>query len=329
MIITGATISGATIYDTINTGLYSFSTFTFTNGNASGNVGPTLSGVLNSYDTVTNTWLTSTSYFNVIDGIQYWTVPRTGTYTVEAWGANGAATSNTKVGKGAYVKGDFVLTEGEIIRIGVGQQGVGNVTTVDYPGGGGTFVVRSPFNSNASILTIAGGGGGVAAVASGNIMGAAGAITTWGNAGVISGGSVVAGQNGNGAGSSNQTVQGGAGFFTNGFNLTGTEFPQNDLSRPRSFTNAQPLLGGAITWSGATLPSKNGGFGGGGATNRNGVHASGGGGGYSGGSGGYNGSPGYYGGGGGSYNNGTNQVMQSNVRLGHGLVTITYVSSAT
>lgn len=321
--------SGITISSEVSGALYPFTAFTFTNGNATGNIGPTLSGVLNSYDTITNSWLNNTSYFNVTSGIQYWTVPQTGTYTIESWGANGAASSNAKVGRGAYVKGTFTLTQGEIIRIGVGQQGMGNITRKDYPGGGGTFVVRSPFNSNASILTIAGGGGGVASDAPANISLSFGAITTWGN---TSGDGKIGGSSGNGTGSLNQTVQGGAGFFTNGYNLDGVTYKINDVSPPRSFTNASPLLGGYLYWSGTTTsPGLPGGFGGGGGTDRfqppnTSINALGGGGGYSGGAGAY--STGYVGGGGGSYNTGTSQTMTSNVRLGNGIVTITFVSSA-
>jgi hypothetical protein len=300
--------------------------FNFTNAGATGNVGPTLAGALSSYNTASNTWLNNTSYYNVISGVQYWTVPSTGSYVIETWGANGAASSDTRVGKGAYVKGTFTLTQGEIIRIGVGQQGLGNVSRKDYPGGGGSFVVRSTFDSNASILTIAGGGGGVSADIVSNISLAGGAITTWGNA---SGDGKAGGTSGNGTGSLNQTVQGGAGFFTNGYVLDGVASAANDVSRPRSFTNASPLLGGYVYWSGSGVsPGLPGGFGGGGGTDRfqppnTTINAMGGGGGYSGGAGGY--STAYVGGGGGSYNTGTNQTMTSNVRLGHGQVTITKI----
>lgn len=323
----GITITSGVQFTSELTGLYPFSSFTFTNGNAAGMSGPTLSGVLNSYDTATNTWLNNSSYFNVVNGVQYWTVPKTGIYNIEAWGANGGAKSNTLVGKGAYIKGTFTLTQNEIIRIAVGQQGQGNVTRREYSGGGGTFVVRSPFNSNASILTIAGGGGGLgdSAGAGSNIRAAAGAVTTNGN----TTNSRAGGTNGNGAGSTNQTVQGGAGFLTNGFNFDGVTYLSNDVSQPRSFINASPVMGGNVKWAGSTGLPMYGGFGGGGATNRaqgaTYVSASGGGGGYSGGAGGY--SPDVCAGGGGSYNTGTDQTNTSNVRLGNGLVTITFVSS--
>jgi small nuclear ribonucleoprotein (snRNP)-like protein len=325
--------SGITIGSGINitseiSGLYPFTTFTFTNANAIGNVGPTLAGTLNSYDTITNTWLSNSTFYNVINGVQQWTVPLTGSYIIEAWGANGAGSGNA-VGKGAYVKGTFTLNLGEVIQIAVGQQGRGNVYRKDYPGGGGSFVVRSPYNSNASILAIAGGGGGASPQAlGGNITGAAGAITTWGN---VSGSWPFSGNSGNGAGSSNQTVQGGAGFFTNGFVYDNVTYRINDLSQPRSFTNASPVLGGYVYWSGTSgSPGLPGGFGGGGGTDRfqpsgGFVDAMGGGGGYSGGAGGY--SVPYYAGGGGSYNTGTSQTMTSNVMLGNGQVKITYIGS--
>jgi len=70
--------------------LYAFSTFTFTNANTSGRTGPNLSTLLANYNTVTNPWLSNASNFTASNGIQTWTVPTTGTYTIVAKGAQGA-----------------------------------------------------------------------------------------------------------------------------------------------------------------------------------------------------------------------------------------------
>ena len=54
-------------------------------------------------------------------------------------------------GLGARIKGEFQLEEDDVIKIVVGQQGglAGNNYTSS--GGGGTYVIKSPYNSNASI----------------------------------------------------------------------------------------------------------------------------------------------------------------------------------
>ena len=68
-------------------GLYSFSSHTFTNCGETGRQGPTLAECKSSYD---NVWENDTDLFNVVtQGIQEWTVPITGTYRIEASGAQG------------------------------------------------------------------------------------------------------------------------------------------------------------------------------------------------------------------------------------------------
>ncbi len=320
MIISGTTIKNITVTDI--SALYSFTAFTFTNGPATGNTGPNLSQSLSSYDTATNTWLNDTQYFNVTNGIQLWTVPATGNYTIEAYGASGGFGVNTRVGKGAYIKGQFALTQGDKIKILVGQAGSANASIrQEYAGGGGTFVVKNTAGTptTSDIYVIAGGGGGVGNTAS-SYANAAGSINANGNASTTSS---AFGTSGNGGQSSNQTVQGGAGFSGNG---TNGSIAGNDTPPAQAFIFGGN--GGNIKWAGSTDTAILGGFGGGGSTNRwqnpTAVAAMGGGGGYSGGAGGY-GSNTYNGGGGGSYNNGINQTNTSNVRLGNGSVIITRV----
>ena len=139
--------------------LYSFSSHTFTNCGKTGASGPTLTECRSSYS---SSWTDSTSYFNVTgsyNGIQQWKVPKTGTYTIDAYGAKAGDGGGQTGGYGARIHGTVSLTQGDWIHILVGQKGS------DYSscssGGGGTFVIKSPYNSNASILIIAGGGGGV------------------------------------------------------------------------------------------------------------------------------------------------------------------------
>lgn len=101
---------------------------------------------------------------SIAGGVQLWTVPYTGTYRIKAWGAQGGRNSSAQGGGGAYLQGDFPLTEGEIIKILIGSPGGDNgKESCDTGGGGGTYVIRSPYNTENSILLIAAGGGGASA----------------------------------------------------------------------------------------------------------------------------------------------------------------------
>ena len=58
--------------------------------------------------------------------ITSWTVPSTGTYSIEAWGAQGGTGDSTHVGgKGARMKGDFALTAGTVLKkLGISPENV-------------------------------------------------------------------------------------------------------------------------------------------------------------------------------------------------------------
>jgi hypothetical protein len=233
--------------------LYFFDSFTFNNASATGRYGPSLSSLLSSYNTSTYTWLSDTNYFNSTDGIQLWTVPKTGTYRITAVGAIGgrARYANDIGGKGAIMQGDFNLTLNQKIKILVGQRGN---TDFSYfyggSGGGGTFVVNNTVGiaSTSDILVIAGGGGGHGEN-SGNTPGLANATISDPAVGGATGG------NGNG----------GGGFLTDGGN---------------SQIYGKSFLNGGTGGSGANNNGFDGSFGGGGAS------SSANGGGYSGGYGG-------------------------------------------
>jgi hypothetical protein len=255
--------------------LYAFTLATFTPGSQTGPTGPSLATAQAGL-TITGdqTWKTNAAYFDVVNGIQIWTVAASGTYRITANGARGGQSYNwgPQGGLGASMRGDFVLNGGDKLKILVGQQGDGN--TYDGGGGGGSFVTQ--FDNTP--LIIAGGGGGGAPSGYSGSGGIAGRITTtasgtsWGSAG----------SNGSGGGNSG-AASGGGGLTGNGAGQwAGT-----------SFTN-----GGAGGGNQAR-----GGFGGGGGGG--GTNGAGGGGGYSGGGASV---WSYEGGGGGSYNLGTNQV---------------------
>ena len=158
------TIQPTTIQPTTirSLGLYPFTTHTFTNADATGQYGPTLSAVRSAYSSASWAQDTTNNYLNMTtQGIQLWTVPVTGSYTIDAYGAGTAS-----AGKGGRIKGDFILNKGDIISIVCGQCSIGstgyafkNMNWWAEGGGGGTYVcVGSRIKSN--ILCVAGGGGG-------------------------------------------------------------------------------------------------------------------------------------------------------------------------
>ncbi len=273
---------------TINSGLFDFTSHTFTNCGQTGHTGPSLSSCRSTY---TTTWDENPSFFNMsTNGIQRWTVPITGNYRITAAGAEGGGESDG--GQGAIMAGTFSLTEGDIIQIAVGQMGLAETYEGNSAGGGGggSFVVTS----SGTAMIVAGGGGG--AGAPGNVGG--NAITTQtgthtGSAG--NGGSVAEGNS-------------GAGFTGNG--LLGAH---GGTAIAYSFVNG--CVGGIGDSDGGT---GYGGFGGGGG---DGHYDGGGGGGYSGGDSGNNTIQGY---GAGSYNSGTDQSNTVG-NTGHGYVTVEFL----
>ena len=245
----------------IKNSLYEFTTHTFTNAGATGRTGPILDAVRRAYNTASWAQDTTNKYLNMEkQGIQLWTVPETGNYTIRAKGAAGL---DTRGGKGRDIQLTTSLVKGEVIQILVGQQGTDANNTNFSSGGGGTFVVRG----TDTPIIVAGGGGG-----QGDLMAYPGqepfsdaSITTAGKGTPYGwygggGGGIPIGGGGDG------TQQGGGG----GFNINNSPQPRGGVS----FTS------GGFGGRGAKV----GGFGGGGANMY--MLGGGGGGGYSGGGGG-------------------------------------------
>jgi len=271
-----------------------FTTATFTNSGAIGRFGPTQAQLNISYvGTEIEGKVTSTN------GVQLWTVPKTGKYRIETYGAKGyGGTFNT----GAIMKGDVLLTKGTQLKILVGQMGQ------FLGGGGGTFVSTQ---DNTPIM-IAGGGG-----AYGNTDGSPATTSINGSDGFNNIGS--GGVNGN----AGIRAYGGAGFTGN---------PTGDINVAKSFINGG--IGGFVSSRGSY-----GGFGGGAAGDSEigmklpegypiAYFMGGGGGGYSGGGGGSHltgNTYGCFGGGGGSYNTGTNPV-NSVGNADQGKVIVTFIN---
>ena len=98
------------------------------------------------------------------NGIQIWSVPVTGRYIIEAFGASGANGTDLNQSKwrigglGAKMEGTFTLAKGTKLKILIDQEGHRSADFSDRPGsgGGGTFVTLL----YDTPLIIAGGGGG-------------------------------------------------------------------------------------------------------------------------------------------------------------------------
>ena len=121
-------------------------TYSFTNAGATGCVGPTQAQVNSAYAaTNLNGFVTSNN------GIQTFTIPFTGVYRIQTWGAQGGCGG----GLGAFAQGDFTLNAGQVVLVLVGQSGIVAPNQVGNGGGGGSYVAISPNTP----LCIAGGGG--------------------------------------------------------------------------------------------------------------------------------------------------------------------------
>lgn len=282
--------------------------YTFSNCGATGQDGPEPGDIASEYAGTSLEGMVT-----VVDGIQYWTVPSSGPYSIEVFGAEGGDDG----GLGARMYGEFELTVGDELKIIVGQMG-GTTDGLHGSGGGGSFVADTDNNP----IIIAGGGGGHGKGSPGITVESDGSefedgqtLPTSGSpAGSEGGGgAAAAGAYGGdadtpGADSPSSTwSSGGGGFYTNGGACTTGTVPGG-----RAFVNGG--RGGDAAASGTLSP---GGFGGGGGAGDRGA----GGGGYSGGGGGHSNNDG--GGGGGSYNSGTSQDNESGAHSGHGMVIIT------
>jgi alpha-tubulin suppressor-like RCC1 family protein len=301
--------AGVITYDTSNlfnipllstvSALYAFTTHTFTNASVTGRFGPTLFHCRNAYSTVIWTQDTANNYLNMTtQGIQLWTVPATGSYTITCAGAKGGSTDRFTGGQGITMSGTFTLTKGEIIKIAVGQ--IGGSYAFTGGGGGGSFVSKS----DNTPLIVAGGGGG-AGDSGGNGYNAS-TLTS----GTIGHSGYAAGVDGYGSTSTDNGGwgQSGAGFYGDG-NGRNTSASWGSGEVAKAFVNGATGAQENGTSATSSCNGAPGGFGGGGSGACNG---GGGGGGYSGGGAG--------GGGGGSFNSG---ASQSNGTLNNGVGYVT------
>lgn len=272
----------------------------FSSCSATGYAGPTQSDCDTDY-----TGTTLESEVTVSAGVQTWTVPTTGTYLIEAYGAQGASGDSSYVGGlGAYMSGEFSLTAGDVLTILVGQEGEGQSSGSNGGGGGGSFVL----NSSGTALLVAGGGGGTRTSVSDN--GCDARIDQYGGTG--SGGSTT------GDCSASSITIGEGGEVSSVSWGSGGAGVNGDGEADYTSGGGQAIVdggeGGDGSSAGGCGDTADGGFGGGGSGR--GCYGGGGGGGYTGGDGGR------VAGGGGSYNSGSNQSNTAGVQSGDGEVSI-------
>jgi len=150
------------------------------------------------------------------NNFQYYTVPASGWYFLDASGGQGGAASNNshQGGKGARMQGYVQLQAGDVLKIAVGGQGGTGTTATGSAGaniaggggGGGSSIVKVNGTTLLPLL-IAGGGGGAAA----NSDGLPGLASQ-------SGGGSGGGYNGTGGGIGSNKFggAGGAGYYSIG-----------------------------------------------------------------------------------------------------------------
>lgn len=117
----------------------------------------TISDYLANYDTSTNPWLSDTNFYSLVRaGFQKFTIPADGDYRFTVAGTAGADSSGqiqgNNQGRGAIMRAEFALTEGDYVQIVVAKQ-----TDWQGSGGGASFVSDSSNNP----LIVAGGGGSI------------------------------------------------------------------------------------------------------------------------------------------------------------------------
>lgn len=150
----------------VGDGLYEFTSFTFTAAGLFGNTGPTKATLLSSYNTTTYPWLNDTNYYDMTtQGIQEWTVPKSGTYRINMLGATGGIHGGSFrpafPGAGAQIEFDTTLVVGDIINVVVGQK-PSSVTSSsgNGAGGGGASWLYTGSIGGSGLIGVAGGGGG-------------------------------------------------------------------------------------------------------------------------------------------------------------------------
>ena len=287
--------------------LYPFTTFTFTSAGLCGRFGPTFATLTANATYAAQPWTSNAAFFSEgrAQGYQVWQPPANGIYEIEVAGARGnygqfGTTADTH-GRGAIVRGNFMLSTANKLEMVVGQSAGASVDIASNSinngssmagGGGGSFVV---LQGTSTPIIIAGGGGG--------------SYSTWTTQAIINGQtrerprwdgynlspSVLGTNPAIGGGGSGYHGGGGGGLLTAGLGYTAGTAGITDSAGGQQTTHGASFVGGTVdnavgTWYAtgggpSSGTSAKGGFGGGGG-GHTGNNTGGGGGGYSGGHGG-------------------------------------------
>lgn len=143
-----------------NNTLYNFTgNIAFSTCNTTGYSGPPKANAISSYSSLpfASTWLNDINLFNVVAGVQFFKVPKDGNYIIVCAGARSG--SSTYGGLGLSIQTSYYLEAGEMLRIVVGQQGLGNAG--NSGGGGGASAVAVDRYGVWVPIVIAGGGAGI------------------------------------------------------------------------------------------------------------------------------------------------------------------------
>ena len=209
--------------------------------------------------------------FAYTGSVQKFTIPKTGTYKLEVWGAQGGYNTNTTYlgANGGYSKGNIKLNKGTVLYIYVGGQGnfyptSGQLVTGGFNGGGNAYTsawgrgsgggatdIRIGTDSLYARVIVAGGGGGSTGKTDG---------MTTANAGGVGGG-----------------TSGLAGTLTTG---TSPAIAGNGATQTSVGTSTTTSLNGSFGKGGSATSGVNAAGGGGGWYGGSGGNAAGGGSGY-------------------------------------------------
>nr|XP_039248504.1 uncharacterized protein LOC120326310 [Styela clava] len=268
----------------------------------------------------------------VKDGTQFWIVPKSGRYKIEAKGPAGQQHLQHTAGRGATVSGEFDLKQDNVVKVLVGQKGSRIPDLPYYGGSGATFVVKFVDWVDQPLVVAGGGGCSATRTAPARLKITDASASTDGKdgseVGINYGHGGKDGQGGErgGKAAGRNTPGGGAGFMHDGTesgdSRWGVVEPSKAFTSHGSGVEA-PGVGGTFEDSkGNTL---DGGFGGGGSAAS---YASGGAGGYSGGGGGPD--EGYSGGGGSFADAQQGRSLSVGVNnIGPGIVKIEYLGPLT
>jgi hypothetical protein len=138
--------------------LYEFTTATFTPGGATGPFGPSTAQARSGAGSPS--W--ASEYINTSGGIILWTVPKTGNYNFTLAGAvGGNSTGNAQLGGHGAIGtiSNVAFTQGDVLRMVVGQRGLNAPFSTSAGGGGGaSFIQRT--GATVPLAVAPGGGGG-------------------------------------------------------------------------------------------------------------------------------------------------------------------------